>query len=119
MNKRRQGNDFEGLAADFLERQGFKIIEKNFYCKMGEIDIIARQENYLVFVEVKYRKNTAKGDALEAVNFNKMRKISRVADFYMYSHKISSDTNVRFDVIAIEEGKLKHLQNAFEYIPVC
>ncbi len=119
MNNRRQGNDFEVLAADYLKRQGFRILQQNFYCKMGEIDIIAKDKSYLVFVEVKYRKTTSKGAAAEAVSFNKMRKISRVADFYMYSHKVSPDTSVRFDVIAIEEGHLKHIINAFEYIPVC
>ena len=111
MNNRKQGNDFEKLAADYLKNKGMSIIKMNFYCKMGEVDIIAKDDNY--------RKTASKGAAAEAVSFNKMRKISRVADFYMYGHKVSPDTNVRFDVIAIEEGHLKHIINAFEYIPVC
>ena len=119
MNNRKQGNNFEKLAADFLTRQDMTILEMNFYCKMGEVDIIALDKEYLVFVEVKYRKSASKGSAIEAVTFNKMRKISRVADYYMYSHHFSSDKNVRFDVVAIEEGHLRHLKNAFEYIPVC
>ncbi|SFH61801.1 putative endonuclease [Pseudobutyrivibrio sp. OR37] len=119
MNSRKQGNDFEKLAANFLKTQGMTILKLNFYCKMGEVDIIAKDEEYLVFVEVKYRKSSAKGSGFEAVNFNKMRKISRVADYYMFSHHYSGDTNVRFDVVVIEEGHLKHLKNAFEYIPVC
>ncbi|WP_036978513.1 YraN family protein [Pseudobutyrivibrio sp. MD2005] len=119
MNNRRQGNDFEKLAADYLVREGMTIIKLNFYCKMGEVDIIAKDGDYLVFVEVKYRKSASKGSGFEAVNYNKMRKISRVADYYMYSHHFNGDTNVRFDVVAIEEGHLKHLKNAFEYIPVC
>jgi putative endonuclease len=119
MNYRRQGNDFEKLAAEYLKRQGMKIIKLNFYCKMGEVDIIALDGSYLVFVEVKYRKNTSKGSGFEAVAFNKMRKISRVADYYMYSHHVGGNTSVRFDVVVIEEGHLKHLKNAFEYIPVC
>ena len=119
LNYRRQGNDFEKLAANYLKEQGMSILQLNFYCKMGEVDIIAKDENYLVFVEVKYRKSAAKGSAVEAVGFNKMRKISRVADYYMYSHHLSGDCSVRFDVVAIEEGHLKHYKNAFEYIPVC
>ncbi len=119
MNNRKQGNNFEKLAADYLKNNGMTIIQMNFYCKMGEVDIIAKDGSYLVFVEVKYRKSAAKGNAVSAVNFSKMRKISRVADFYMYSRKISGDTNVRFDVVAIEEGHLVHYKNAFEYIPVC
>jgi putative endonuclease len=86
---------------------------------MGEVDIVARDGEYLVFVEVKYRKNKRTGAAVEAVGFNKMRKISRCADVYMMLHKMSGDTSVRFDVVAIEEGHLMHYKNAFEYIPVC
>ncbi len=117
INQRKQGNDFEQIAADYLKRQGFYIKELNFYCKMGEVDIIARDNEYLVFIEVKYRRTVKHGDAAEAVNFNKMRKISRVADYYIYKNKYGSDTSVRFDVIAIEEGHLSHYKNAFEYIP--
>jgi len=119
LNYRKQGNDFEGLAAKYLVNQGMKIIKRNFYCKMGEADIIASDNEYLVFIEVKYRKSAAKGSGFEAVNFNKMRKLSRVADYYMYSSRVSPETSVRFDVVVIEEGHLRHLKNAFEYIPVC
>ena len=119
MNNRRQGNEFEALAADFLRRNGMRILQQNYYCKMGEIDIVALDGDYLVFVEVKYRKNNKTGSAAEAVNFNKMRKISRCADVYMMHHRMSGDTSVRFDVVAIEEGHLSHYKNAFEYIPVC
>ncbi|SDH40685.1 putative endonuclease [Pseudobutyrivibrio sp. 49] len=119
MNNRRQGNDFEGLAADYLKRNGMWLLEQNYYCKMGEIDIVAKDGEYLVFVEVKYRKNKRAGSAAEAVNFNKMRKISRCADVYMMQHRVSGNTSVRFDVVAIEEGHLTHYKNAFEYIPIC
>ncbi|MCR4567990.1 MAG: YraN family protein [Pseudobutyrivibrio sp.] len=118
MNNRKQGNGFEQIAAEFLQRQGLEIIQLNFYCKMGEVDIIAKDGSYLVFVEVKYRKSPKAGNAVAAVNFHKMKKISRVADFYMYSRKYGSDTNVRFDIVAIEAGRLYHYKNAFEYIPV-
>ncbi len=119
MNNRKQGNDFESLAADYLKRQGFEILQKNFYCKMGEIDIVAKDESFLVFVEVKYRKTKSKGSAVEAVNFNKMRKICRCADVWLMQHKSPPDVSVRFDVVAIEEGHLSHYKNAFEYIPIC
>ena len=119
MNNRRQGNDFESLAADYLKRNGMCVLEQNYYCKMGEIDIVAKDGEYLVFVEVKYRKNKRAGSAAEAVNFNKMRKISRCADVYMMQHRVSGNISVRFDVVAIEEGHLTHYKNAFEYIPIC
>ena len=116
MNRRKQGNEYEQLAADYLRNKGFEIIESNFYCKMGEIDLIALDDKYLVFVEVKYRKNAGAGSPAEAVDFRKMRKICRSADYYMLTHGYSSDTNVRFDVVAIEEADIKHFVNAFEYI---
>lgn len=116
INKRAQGNKYEEIAANYLKEQGLIIKQLNFYCKMGEIDIVALDDDYLVFVEVKYRKNTLNGDAAEAVNFNKMRKICRTADYYLMTHGYNQSTNVRFDVIAIEEGHLKHYKNAFEYV---
>jgi putative endonuclease len=58
LNYRRQGNAFEKLAAEYLKEQGLKIIKLNFYCKMGEVDIIAMDGDYLVFIEVKYRKSS-------------------------------------------------------------
>ncbi|SDB10347.1 putative endonuclease [Pseudobutyrivibrio sp. YE44] len=119
MNYRKQGNDFEQLAADYLKNNGMKILKQNFYCKMGEVDIVGKDGDYLVFVEVKYRKNKRTGSAVEAVNYNKKRKISRCADVYMMMNHVSSDTSVRFDVVAIEEGHLSHFKNAFEYIPIC
>ncbi len=115
-NNRRHGNEYEKIAAEYLKKQGYNIIKINFYCKMGEIDIIAKKDEFLVFVEVKYRKNKQAGSAAEAVTFNKMRKICRTADYYMLTNNLYSDTSVRFDVIAIEEGHLKHYENAFEYI---
>lgn len=116
INQRKQGNDYEQAAADFLRKEGMFIKDINFYCKIGEIDIIATDGEYLVFVEVKYRKNTAVGHAAEAVDFRKMRKICRTADYYMMTHKLPSTTCVRFDVVAIENGHLQHIRNAFEYI---
>lgn len=115
-NYRKQGSEYEKLAANFLQEQGLFIKEMNFYCKMGEVDIIARDGEYLCFIEVKYRTNRLKGDATEAVNYRKMRKICRVADYYMMKNNYNSDTNVRFDVVAIEEGHLNYIKNAFEYI---
>ena len=115
INKRTEGNAFETLAAEYLEKSGMKVIEKNFFCKMGEIDLIAIDENYLVFVEVKYRTDKKKGAAKEAVTFSKMRKISRTADYYIMKN-YKTFPNVRFDVVAIEDGHLEHIKNAFEYI---
>lgn len=113
-NQRQAGSAYESLAADYLKGKGYQILEKNYFCKIGEVDIIARLENTIVFVEVKYRKSRGHGNPLEAVNQAKMRKICRVADFYIMSHKLS-EVSARFDVIGILGEEISHIENAFEY----
>ena len=82
---RARGARYEELAAAFLEKQGYVILEKNFFCRTGEIDIIAREGDTLVFVEVKYSKDLAAGDPAEAVNERKQEKIRKAAAFYLYA----------------------------------
>ena len=67
-NNRETGSRFEEQVADFLKKQGFRILDRNFRCREGEIDIIARDGAYLVFIEVKYRRTKAAGSALEAID---------------------------------------------------
>ena len=114
-NNRRVGGAHETLATLELERLGYKILENNFRCRIGEIDIIALHKGYLVFIEVKYRKNTSKGSALEAVTYGKQQKICKVSDYYRMIHHCSFDTPIRYDVIAIEGEQIQWIQNAFEY----
>ena len=97
-------------------KQGYEILEMNYRIRQGEIDIIAREGGYIVFVEVKYR---AKGeaDALSAVDFRKQRKISRVALTYITRHRLSEYTPYRFDVIAVTDDGCSLIRNAFDYIP--
>ena len=71
------GTAYEKLAGAYLEQQGYEILEYNYRCRMGEIDIVARQGGYLVFVEVKYRADNAAGNPLEAVTSAKQRTISK------------------------------------------
>ena len=85
-NNRKVGDAQETRAIFELEKLGYKILQKNFRCRMGEIDLIALHRGYLVFVEVKYRKNTRAGSAAEAVNWKKQQVISRVADYYIRTH---------------------------------
>lgn len=88
----------------------------NFRCKVGEIDIIARDEDYLVFCEVKYRSSDVYGYPAEAVNINKIRKICKVSDYYRLIHKISDDSKIRFDVVSIKGEEISWIKNAFDYI---
>ncbi len=116
MNTRQKGTDKEQLAAEYLKTQGMHIVERNFHAAQGEIDIIGYHKNYLVFVEVKYRKNNKKGYALEAVDSRKQKRICKVADYYRYLHKMGESTMVRYDVLAIQDNHMEWIQNAFPHI---
>ncbi|NVN98904.1 MAG: YraN family protein [Geobacteraceae bacterium] len=112
------GSRGEELAASFLERSGIKIIERNFRCKGGEVDIVAKDGNTIVFVEVKSRKSLAYGVPQEAVTPFKQRQISKAALTWLAKHK-KTDSPARFDVIAIlldgsYSHKIEHIKNAFD-----
>lgn len=109
------GCSYERLAGKYLERQGYQILEYNYRCKSGEIDLIARDGEYLVFCEVKYRKNEAKGSPLEAVTPAKQRKISQTAMYYILTGHMQN-VPCRFDVVGILGDKIRLIKNAFEYI---
>ena len=110
---RARGARHEELAAAFLEKQGYVILEKNFFCRTGEIDIIAREGDTLVFVEGKYRKDLAAGDPAEAVNERKQEKIRKAAAFYLYARGLSPEQPCRFDVVAILGSDFRLLRDAF------
>lgn len=114
-NKRSTGSTYEEKAAQYLGKQGYRIITRNYRCRMGEIDLIAAKGSYLVFVEVKYRKNRGCGSPLEAVDLRKQHQISRVAAHYCMTHKISQSHPCRFDVVAILGEEITHIENAFYY----
>ena len=115
MNKRTVGSEKEELAVGYLRKNGINVLERNFRCKSGEIDIIGRDGGCYVFFEVKYRKNPAVGFPVEAVDLRKQTTISRVADFYRLIHALSAETPFRFDVIAILGSEITWYKNAFEY----
>lgn len=115
-NKRQIGTDCEQRAAEYLKGQGFLILKQNFYSRWGEIDIIARDGKYLVFVEVKYRKDNACGNPLEAVDARKQRRICRTASYFCMRRGYADTTPCRFDVVAVFGNReIKHIRNAFEY----
>ena len=115
MNKRAVGAAVEEKVAAFLEKQGVQIIERNYRNRSGEIDIIGRHEGYLVFFEVKYRKNVQKGYPEEAVSMGKQRQICKVSDFYRCVHKLPLSTAIRYDVVSVVNGEIKWIKNAFPY----
>ncbi len=116
MNKRETGTRYEALAAEYLEENDVRIIKRNYRDRRGEIDIIGLHQGYLVFFEVKYRKNASSGSASEAVGPHKQRQICRTADRFLFSNEIPLDSPVRFDVVAIDGNEITWIRNAFPYI---
>lgn len=112
-NNRRTGSRYESVAADYLVEQGYRILERNFYSRQGEIDLVARDGRYLVFVEVKYRSGTANGSPAEAVGPLKQRRIRGTARYYLYSRGLPEDTPCRFDVVAVTGGQIELIRDAF------
>lgn len=98
-----------------LRKKGYIILEKNFRCPFGEIDIIAHKDNTFVFVEVKYRTASVSGYAQEAVSLQKQRTISKAADYYRMIHDLPDGNGFRFDVIAVNGAVIQHFENAFPY----
>ena len=112
MNKRQIGSIGEDMAVEFLKSRGVKILERNYQNRFGEIDIIGREDNTLLFIEVKYRKNESFGYPLEAVGFAKREKIRKMASFFLnenhYYHY-----NIRFDCIGIIGSQIEWIKGAF------
>lgn len=88
----------------------------NFRCKIGEIDIIGKDNDTLVFYEVKYRSSDYMGSPKEAINIHKIHKICKVSDFFRLINRIDDNAKIRFDVISIKGEDIELIKNAFEYI---
>jgi len=110
-----RGRQAEKLACKFLQKQGFTLIEKNYACRLGELDLIMLQDTKLIFVEVKYRKSAQYGYASEAVDLRKQRKIILSAQNFLQQHPQFSDMECRFDVVSFtgSEQQPEWLRDAF------
>ena len=110
-----KGSSGERIAEEYLKKEGYDILARNFRTRLGEIDIVASKGEYLVFVEVKARKSEAYGFPSESVTYAKQRKISMVASQYIKLN-MSFGAAVRFDVIEVylTEGRINHIENAFD-----
>ena len=115
--RRRLGKRGEDVAARYLRRKGYKIVERNFRCTLGEMDIVAFDGDTLCFIEVKTVSGKSYGPPEMAVDIKKQRKLSRVALAFLGQNGLN-DTKARFDVVAITlssgEERLDLLKDAFE-----
>ena len=114
-NKREIGDTGEVIAAKYLESHGYVIIERNYHSRYGEIDIIAAKGEYLIFVEVKYRKSNLYGEPSAAVDYRKQEKIKKTALQYICESE-AADKDIRFDIIEVTgtgELTINHIENAF------
>ena len=114
-SKRKTGAEYEQKAGAYLEGQGYEILEYNYRCRTGEIDIVARDGEYLVFCEVKYRADARTGHPAEAVDARKQRRISKCALYYLTRHGLA-DQACRFDVVSFEGEAVTLYPNAFDYL---
>lgn len=115
VDRKHVGVEGEAVARRFLEGLGFRIVEENFTCPLGEIDLIAHDGEVLVFVEVKARRSTRFGGPAEAVHERKQRQILRVAEAYLREHRLR--VPCRVDVVAVEfpqegEPRVELIRNA-------
>lgn len=115
MSSRERGDRAEQYALDFLKSRGLKLVRRNFLCRMGEIDLIMMHHQHLVFVEVRYRKNSNYGTPAATVSLTKQRRLTRTANIYLQQQ--GCNTACRFDVVAIvaqPQVKIEWIKNAFE-----
>lgn len=110
-NRRQIGYKYEEMAAAYLEKQGYQLLEKNYYSKWGEIDLILRKGDRIAFVEVKYRSDNRFGAPEEAVNWKKMQRIRKGAEWYLLQHGLA-ECEVSLDLVAIQGQEIRHLPGA-------
>ncbi len=109
------GNFYEHMAADYLEKQGYCILEKNFRSPKGEIDIIAKDEEYLCFIEVKFRSSEKNGSPECAVNSKKQKRLSDAALYYLMQKGYPDTVPCRFDVVGATPERIMLIKNAFSF----
>ena len=114
LNRRITGKNYEVIAEDYLKEQGIYILAKNYRSCQGEVDLIAESPEYVIFVEVKYRKDNTYGEPWEAVSIMKQKKICKVARQFCYTRNITKQ--IRYDVISICGDDIFWFQDAFLHL---
>ena len=113
-----RGTDAEARACAYLQRHGLRLITRNYRCRRGEIDLIMRDADNLVFVEVRYRRQSRYGSGLESVDARKRARITRCAAHYLQAHPLAATLAARFDVIGLTSAgnglRFEWIRNPFE-----
>lgn len=116
MNTRAIGREWEGEALKRLEAAGLKLLDRNYQCRLGELDLVMRDGDSVAFVEVRFRRRSDFGSGAETVGMSKRRRLIAAAQHYLQRHPALADMPCRFDVIAIGPGaspRIEWLRNAF------
>ena len=115
LTTRALGQSMEDKACLYLEKQGLTLLQRNFFCSFGEIDLIMQDNDELVFIEVRHRNSDAYGDGIESINHYKQKKLIRSAQVYLNKNKHSDNVNCRFDVLATsKKQEIDWIKAAFE-----
>ena len=114
MDRRQTGALAENSAAAFLEAQGFQIVARNFLRRVGELDVVARDGDLLLIVEVRTRADDRYGGAAASVTPAKQRRIALTAALFLDQHPEYRRCRVRFDVIVVRDGRIEWLRHAFD-----
>lgn len=114
MNERSVGSLTEERAAKYLTEQGITVLETNYRCPLGEADIVGKDtDGTIVFAEVKFRRSLSYGLPEEAVHTTKQNKLRRTALYYLTEHRLSPETALRFDVVAMDSTEIRWYRDAF------
>lgn len=101
-SKREKGRAAEDKALNYLTQQGLKLVARNFNSYVGEIDLIMRDNDYLVFIEVRKRSSTRFGSGIESITYTKRQKIIKTSDYYMIKNKLQDKFPLRFDMLSLD-----------------
>ena len=121
MDRRKIGQHYEELAGRYLEQRGLQLIERNYNCRYGEIDLVMLDGDFLCFIEVKFRKNGLFGGSAYSLPIGKQQKIARSAQDFISRHRRYRDHPMRFDAVLLEDGpqatdhpSVNWIRNAFD-----
>lgn len=116
--RQQKGFHFEQLAKKYLCDQGLTLVKQNFWCPCGEIDLILKDKDVLVFTEVRFRTKAHHGSALESIHYNKQQKIIKTAKLFLLKHGLTERVSCRFDVIGLSSTnnqiQYQWIKNAFQ-----